>query len=409
MAVTEKRTRIERNALQSVNRPESPSGDILTLDDYQDAAARTDQHVSRGTDGLAFPLLGLFGEVGTLLSALKKKRREGDAYPGYADAISEELGDVLWYLCAIASRASLRLRNLIDPALLCSDVPHHVSTFLDLQLCKDFEGSPKSPEFEQAVISLAGKTGLLLNEFSHGQVRADASVLEAHLRMIFSLLINAANIANISIANAAERNIAKIDSRWPRERTYSPLFDAVFPAGEQLPKRIEMHILEVRDNGKDRVIQLWNGREVGSPLTDNKIVEDDYRFHDVFHLAYAGVLGWSPCLRALLRVKRKSRSDVDENEDGARAALTEEGVSALIFQHALRLNYFANISSLDYSLLKSVRDFVSGYEVERCALWQWEKAILDGFRVFRQIRQFRRGIVRADLVDRSVTFEPHAK
>ena len=42
-------------------------------------------------------------------------------------------------------------------------------------------------------------------------------------------------------------------------------------------------------------------------------------FHDVFHLAYAAVLGWSPTTRALLKIKRKSRPEIDENEDGARA------------------------------------------------------------------------------------------
>ena len=165
-----------------------------------------------------------------------------------------------------------------------------------------------------------------------------------------------------------------------------------------------MQIAEVREGGKHRVTQLWNGVEIGSPLTDNKGVEDDYRFHDVFHLANAAVLGWSPCLRALLKVKRKSRSEIDENEDGARAALTEEGVAALVFQHAMDLNYFADIKSLDYSLLKTIREFVGGYEVQECPLWQWEKAILDGFSVFRELRVHRRGLIMADLVARSITF-----
>ena len=51
------------------------SGVLITLNEYQSIAQRTDQNKQSGLDGLAFPLLGLFGEVGTLLSALKKKRR----------------------------------------------------------------------------------------------------------------------------------------------------------------------------------------------------------------------------------------------------------------------------------------------------------------------------------------------
>jgi hypothetical protein len=117
-------------------------------------------------------------------------------------------------------------------------------------------------------------------------------------------------------------------------------------------------------------------------------------------------LGWSPCLRGLLRVKRKSKPEVDEAQDGARAILIEEGLSTLVFHHALRLNYFASLKSLDYSLLKAVHDFVAGYEVDQCPLWQWEQAILDGFSVFRKLQAHRRGVVIADLNQRSITFSP---
>src|SRR5882724_3338755 len=84
----------------------------IFLDDYQEAAARTDQNRRGGMEGLAFPLLGLFGEVGTLLSALKKKQRDKDSYVGYSEAVIEEFGDVLWYFSNVASRASLSLGGL---------------------------------------------------------------------------------------------------------------------------------------------------------------------------------------------------------------------------------------------------------------------------------------------------------
>ena len=42
------------------------------------------------------------------------------------------------------------------------------------------------------------------------------------------------------------------------------------------------------------------------------------RFHDIFHLSYAAILGWSPTVRALLRCKRKSDPRVDEVEDGGK-------------------------------------------------------------------------------------------
>ena len=47
----------------------------------------------------------------------------------------------------------------------------------------------------------------------------------------------------------------------------------------------------------------------------------------MFHFAHAVYLGWSPVLRALLKSKRKSDPRFDENQDGARAQIIEEGVS----------------------------------------------------------------------------------
>jgi len=60
---------------------------VVVLDDYQVIARQTDQKRETGLDGLSFLLLGLFGEVGTLLSALKKKQRDRESFVGYTDAI----------------------------------------------------------------------------------------------------------------------------------------------------------------------------------------------------------------------------------------------------------------------------------------------------------------------------------
>ena len=378
------------------------------------AARRTDQNSTRGLEGLAFPLLGLFGEVGTLLSALKKKLRDRDSYVGYSDAVVEEFGDVLWYFTNIASRASLNLsvlgqlvsRDLTDWADVEAE---RVAGFRDLQPPRAKRGSPNSPEFESALIALAGKVGLLLNDFSLGKVAKNRDTLSAHLVEIFRALIAAANMADVDLETVAVRNVDKINSRWPADHVYLPLFDEQFRLSEQLPRKIELHITEEEIRGKRHVVQRWKGVKLGNSLTDNKLAPDDYRFHDVFHLAYAAILGWSPVIRALLKVKRKSDPDVDEAQDGARAILIEEGVSTFIFHHALRLNSFASIKSLDYPLLKTVQDFVRGFEVDKCPLWQWEKAILDGFKVFRRLKVERRGIVVADLRKRSLTFKPALK
>ncbi len=383
---------------------------IVTLNEYQLVAQRTDQNKQKGLDGLPFFLLGLFGEVGTLLSALKKKRRDEDSYVGYNDAIIEEFGDSLWYFSNLASRASLKLSVLAQKSLRglkdWDDVKNgSFNTFESVQVKKNDHGSTTSEPFEAALISLAGKVGLLLHHFDLKQFAKNRDALSAHLVEIFRALIEAANVADVNLGMAASSNVDKIHSRWPVRKKYTPLFDDGFGPLERFPRKIVMHIFEIERSKKTYVIQQCKGLNVGSSLTDNKMVDDDYRFHDVFHLANAAILGWSPVLRALFKLKRKSQPQVDDAQDGARAILIEEGVSTLIFQRALRLNYFEGIKSLDYPLLKLIPEFVSGYEVETCPLWQWEKAILDGFSVFRKLQHFRRGIVTADLEKRSISFK----
>ena len=83
----------------------------LTFDEYQEKARSTDRLIS--TDPrLAFPLLGLFGEAGSLLSEVKKKQRDKIAYRGYEQSVVEEIGDSLWYLNAICCRTNIRLAYL---------------------------------------------------------------------------------------------------------------------------------------------------------------------------------------------------------------------------------------------------------------------------------------------------------
>ena len=66
-------------------------------------------------------------------------------------------------------------------------------------------------------------------------------------------------------------------------------------------------MIDVEGSAHQHVRLLVDGKPFGAELTDNAYDPDGYRFHDVFHFAYAAVLGWSPITRALLRRKRKSQ------------------------------------------------------------------------------------------------------
>ena len=197
-------------------------------------------------------LLGLAGETGSLLSEYKKWFREGDAYKPFSDQVSEELGDILWYLANLASKLKLDL----------------------------------------------------------GEV--------------------------------AQENIAKIEERWPKiDPNELGLFggtrhryDAVYEPPEQLPLEMRVDFIEIPTTEIRKLQLRYQGAEIGDHLTDNSHINDGYRYHDVFHIGCCILLGWSPVMRRILHCKRKSIPTVDVVEDGARALVTEEGVSALVFNAA---------------------------------------------------------------------------
>ena len=394
--------------------PDTDAQDLepdLSLRSYSRQALRTDQKSDGGS--LTFPLLGLFGEVGSLLSEVKKKQRDSASYLGYAQAVVEELGDVLWYLAVVADRGGLSLleiaANLGRDLASWRKVVDAELSFASLQPeLMPLNGAP-TPAFEDTLLQLAGDVGLLLSEHQQGRLEANQAALSARLVVIFRGLVRAGTEAGVTLEAAAIKNLHKISDRWPTERLFPAPFDAGFPAGEQLPRRLVVDLTERELDGRMVVTAHYlDGAGLGDPLTDNISLADDYRFHDVFHLAHAAVLGWSPVLRALLRRKRKSDPFLDENQDGARARLIEEGLTSWVFTKARALKFFEGLGpgDLPFGLLKQLRDFVDGYEVEERPLWVWEETLLQGYAAFRFLQQNRLGRVTLDLDAHSLLVTP---
>ncbi|MGI5473336.1 nucleoside triphosphate pyrophosphohydrolase family protein [Streptomyces sp. CA-132043] len=84
---------------------------------YQHAAIKTLQPPTPDTDPVLVPLLGLAGEVGSLATAYKKQLRDGPAYEQSKHRLREELGDVLWYIAALAHRFDLSLDDIAAASL----------------------------------------------------------------------------------------------------------------------------------------------------------------------------------------------------------------------------------------------------------------------------------------------------
>src|ERR1700742_230232 len=112
------------------------------------------------------------------------------------------------------------------------------------------------------------------------------------------------------------------------------LFDINFTEREQLPRKFTINFETIIIGTKIKTRVSIDNFQVGDIIDDNSKENDAYRFHDVFHYTFAAILGWSPCARAMLKRKRKSAPQIDDFEDGARATITEEAISLMIFNKA---------------------------------------------------------------------------
>lgn len=394
------------------NQDNSAKNSALSLSEYEARASASNQF--KGTPE-AFNQLryGLFGEVGGILAAVKKSTRDlGQAEQAN---VSEELGDALWYLTTVGVECQHSLNDLGLTAL------DELQRRLEVNRNRA-SGNVTFDEFDGLITYCRNKftsdtrTEKLCGLGAHcGQLMAISSVSDlasqSSLELLGSLLADMVLVCaqfHLSVAQVAKENLEKTESRWPREGTnYHALFDDSYSALEQLPRKFSIRFIELQGlDDVPYVVQQMNRVNIGDRLTDNHTEPDGYRFHDVFHLAYIAHLGWSPVVRGLLKLKRKSNSRVDRDEDGARAMIIEEGIATWIFNHAYRHRYLTDTApgKLDYGVLKQVREMVKGYEVYACPLWQWEKAILEGFKVFRELCDAGGGEVTVDMKAHSISF-----
>lgn len=289
----------------------------MDFEEYQAEAAKTDNLPKDKALLVAF--LGLGGEAGSLLTEYKKFLRDGSAHERFPANVTEELGDVLWYVATVANRLKLDLGEI------------------------------------------------------------------------------------------AATNIAKARDRWGEEEvqpgSLSPtLPDESFPADERLPRLMRIRFDEMMEDGR-KVVRLTDesGGGVGNHLRDNSYDDDAYRYHDAMHLSHLAVLGWSPVFRKLLQKKRRSNKMIDEIEDGGRAVVIEEAVVAFVYEYARRHAYLDGITKIDYELLRTVKSLTAGLEVSRWSLRDWERAILQGFEVWRSLAKDRGGVVVCDMTNRTLS------
>lgn len=283
------------------------------------------------------------------------------------------------------------------------------------KLAKEFDQNPNRKILKSNIIPLfgiIGESGALISEFKkrfrdkHAHTKFNKNVEEILGNMLW-YIANVSSKMDLTLEDIAKKNLTKIQDRFPSKGSITCItesFDEGYPANEQLPRMMNIVFKEEAKGGKKELTILLDGKRLGDSLTDNSYDDDGYRYHDVFHFSFAAILGWSPVIRKILNVKRKSNSTIDEVEDGARAAIIEEAISAFIYQHAKDHLYFENVEKVDHHILKTIRNIVSHLEVSKCNISEWERAILAGYKVFRKLKKNKGGSVQIDLDKRDISF-----
>ena len=260
----------------------------ISLKEYQRKTKETIINTIQNNDKLV-PYLGLIGEIGSIISELKKKLRDGKNYTNYEEKLKEELGDLLWYLSTIASQNSLEL----------DDIAHF--------------------------------------------------------------------------------NLKKTKDRY-LENNKIVDYDEGFPDEQKFPNQFVVDFIEA--DKKLCILDIDSRKQIGSFLTDNSYIEDNYRYHDIFHFGYVAHLGWSPVVRSMLSKKRKENEKIDEIEDGARAQIIDELITLYVFNYARDHNFLKDITRIDTEILSTIKKFSSQIEIKTCSANQWEKAIINSYQIF---------------------------
>ena len=269
-----------------------------------------------------------------------------------------------------------------------------------------------------SLFGLAGEVGELATEYKKKLRDGDGykifreKIIE-ELGDIVWYVSTLASLEDIELSEVLERNLQKTEDRWndsnatPQLPFEEEFADDGLPDHEKLPREYVVEFAEtVSNDGKTYTNIKMNGEDFGSNLRDNAYEDDFYRYHDIFHLSYATVLGWSPVVRKVMEIKRKTDEITDEVEDGGRATVIDEAISILVFEYARDHDFFEGVNGVDYELIRTI-DLITRHlkDLQSKSGKEWETAILLGFRMWRKLRENNGGRVVCNMYEKTMHFE----
>jgi NTP pyrophosphatase (non-canonical NTP hydrolase) len=426
----------------------------MLVSEYDAFVRETEQYADKSdSDRKAISIFGFVGEIGSLISAVKKQMLGELPWDQPNAEIREELGDIMWYAFSVARIVNIPPVNIftLEIARLKREMAgtskrdRKVQAALDsskrelfLAAAKHF---PRTAEMHfrdfQKLAYLTARTDgdvlmkvclaflwqLSAEMMRHYLTRAERELnqtipdrpLNDILGEVAWHLSALASVVNLDLDEVAEANVRKVSFRRNRgDRT--PLHDAEEPASQRFPRRFDVVFLTV---GPGRSRMYWSGHRLGDDLTDNARDDDGYRFHDVMHLANVANLGWSPVLRKMMGRRRRDPPETDEVEDGARARIVEELIVKAIHAEGERLGrvrhpgvadgdlrLFEDRADISFRFLQTLRNYADGLEVAKNRSWEWEDAIFVGSALYDQLKRERQGTVTVDLDAHTLQYKP---
>jgi NTP pyrophosphatase (non-canonical NTP hydrolase) len=270
-------------------------------------------------------------------------------------------------------------------------------------------GTLKTDDIEILTLGLLGEAGSVASSVK--KIKRDNRTPDVVKKEISTelgdtlwYLAAVARYYDINLSDIAAENLAKtlyLFSDGNRD------FDATSPTGQKLPQKGIFTFSESPLNGKVSI--QFEGREFGDELDDNAHIDDGYRFHDVFHLAYAARLGWSPVMRKLMDRKRRYDPKLDRIEDGARAIFLEEGISVFVFnQNKISergVSSFSDRGNIPFSVVQAIKTMTKGIEVGERSISDWFDAISVGFRCYDKLVKFRGGQITLNRSRKTVSYK----
>jgi len=268
------------------------------------------------------------------------------------------------------------------------------------------------------LLGLAGEAGDLLTEYKKRLRDGDSYVVfkdrvKEELGDIIWYVSNFADRFDLKLSEIVHYNLRKTSERFNDTCSIDAL-DVDLTQDQRFPQTFEIEFREIELDGHKKIQLLVNGNElppettVGAALTDNAYKDDGYKFHDSMHLAFVAILGWSPVMRKLLKEAKVIRAVrdgvIDEVEDGGRAKVIDEGLIALIFSYASKRNLLNGIDTIDYSLLRTIKEMTDHLEVSCRSPADWQKAIIDGFSIWRKLQKNNGGRVYIDRQKRLIEY-----